>query len=1174
MLIADVVRSFLKYPEFSSPLQNVSECTLWQSLSAEGRPFLVASYYLSHLQKTFIITPSYERALQWQAKLTLCGVPESQIKQLPSGISALFEDAAPETNALSERLGSLYSLLDPKPSILITTPQAALERTLPKEILEQFQISLKNGQEISPEKILQFLVQTGYEPADPVRLPGQFCKRGGLLDIYSFGTNTPVRIEFFGDQIESLRDFDPNSQRSLQPISEITIIPARETIYPSEKTDIHQLLLQAVEQESSQLSTEASKHLKELIQNDKINLEAHSYFNRLDLYRPFIYSDSGCAIDLLKNGLVVLDEPMELESIATRSSEELKQALIARTERGEILKTPITDFLVPIEHIQLSPKLLCLSSINNLPRWLQPSKVQDWNLSSLDAYKGNPKALHHMLQTWTEKGFQLIIGTDQPSRAKAALAQAEVVIHETQNLTSHQTGLFLANGNLAGGWILPELKLALITDQELFGVGRLRLPQKKSHEGIPITTVLDLKEGDYVVHIHFGIGIFKGLVKRAVDGIEKEYLFIEYAAPDKLFVPADQLDRIQKYLNPADANPKISRLTGGEWHRTVAKAREEARVFARELIQLYAKRKGVERISCGEDSPWQAELEATFPWVETPSQLQAIQEVKKDLELPYPMDRLICGDVGFGKTEVAIRAAFKVAQAGKQVVVLCPTTILSEQHYRNFEERLASFPIRLEILNRFRPQSAHKKVIQELEKGEVQIVIGTHSLLNKNLKFHDLGLAIIDEEQKFGVKQKEALKALRTNADILTLSATPIPRTLSMALMDIRQMSLINDPPPGRLPVRTYVRPYSKNVVTEAMLRELSRGGQIYYVYNRVQGIYHIAEKLRRLIPNAIIGVAHGQMAESEIEPIMIGFIKGEIDILLSTTIVENGLDISNANTLIVEDADRFGLSQLYQLRGRVGRSDRQAYAYLLYPDSKDLTENAIARLKALQEFSTLGSGYSLAYRDLQIRGAGELLGAKQHGTMANVGYELFTQIIQQEVEVLKSVADGKEPAQTRDPLEGLELLPIIDLPITALIPESYIPDQGQRLYHYKMIMSCRSVQELTKTKEGLEDCYGKLPPPVKKAFAVMRLRVLAQKLKIDKIMASTGRLIIRFRKKNIVSDRLMSLLRKRNREAAFSADQLHWPYQNDPLIACEEVLESLRQSLLEIQMQRLALEE
>ena len=793
------------------------------------------------------------------------------------------------------------------------------------------------------------------------------------------------------------------------------------------------------------------------------------------------------------------------------------------------------------------------------------------------------------LQNWQKQGFTIVVCTDQPNRAKAVLQQVDIfptedaavpsgIVEERsdENLTP---GVFLAAGNLAGGFVMPDLKLAFVTDAELFGVARLRLPQKRFLEGAPIATVLDLKPGDYVVHIHFGIGIFRGLAKREIDGVEKELLYIEYAAPDKLFVPADQLDRIQKYMNPGDAEPKLNRLVGNEWQRTISKAREDAKAFAGDLIRLYAARQAVQRRPFGPDTPWQGEMEATFPWVETPSQMAAIQEVKRDLAEGFPMDRLVCGDVGFGKTEVGIRAAFKVAQAGRQVAVLCPTTILSEQHFRNFEERLGNFGVRLALLNRFRSTAEKNRILRELKEGQIDIVIGTHSLLGTGMEFQDLGLVIIDEEQRFGVKQKEVLKKLRTEVDVLTLTATPIPRTLSMALMDIRQMSLINDPPPGRLPIRTFVRPYGEEVIREAILRELARGGQVFYVYNRVESIHHVAEKLRKLIPTAKIGVGHGQMTEKELEPVMIGFIKGEIDILLSTTIIENGIDISNANTLIVENADRLGLAQLYQLRGRVGRSVRQAYAYFLYQAGKELTQGALARLQALQEFSTLGSGYSLAFRDLQIRGAGELLGAKQHGAMAAVGYELYTQLINEQVQIMKStlLKQGAETStldgEPKDPLASLAPLPTLEVPVVALLPDTYIKDQAQRLYFYQRMMGARTAGQLSEVQGEIEDRYGHPPEPVRSAFRIMELRMEARDLGFDKVDAAGGRIAATFRDRSSISPRVFSILGKKNRECYLTREQFIWPYAGDPLKAVEKMIGAFGDAVRQVDQEREALE-
>lgn len=1154
----------------------------WRAIPVEARAMLLAAYFRQHPQKLLIVAPTYDRALQWQARLVLCGISEGQIHQLPSGISALFEDASPETNALSDRIGALRFLTEPHPGIVIATPQAALERTLPREILEQAFLRIAAGEEMDSDKIIDTLEMLGYEAAEPVRIPGQFSRRGGIIDVFAAGRQLPVRIEFFGDEVESIRQFDPNSQRSVGQIKEFSLAPSRETLFidPAHLDGAHPassygaMLMPSVGVEAASLDAEAARRLETIVEGDAKALDSRVYFDRLDLYRPLMHPDSNCAIDLVGDGLIVLDEPYELEAIASRAEDELGQSLQSRHARGEILRSTAHDFMLPPEHLAGGERVLALCGVGDCPNWISTSSTHEWNAASMEPYRGRAEALTQTIRTWLEQGFHLAMATDQPTRARAVLGQVDLAASDLEaGSMALEHGLFLVQGNLAGGCVFPDLKIALMTDQELFGVGRLKLPQKRFNEGAPIATVLDLKPGDYVVHINFGIGMFQGLVKRSVDGVEKEYLFIQYQPPDKLFVPADQLDRVQKYLNPGDVQPKINRLSGSDWQKTVGRAREEAREFARGLIQLYARRKKVQRRPFGPDTPWQAEMEATFPWVETPSQMQAIRESKKDLNLEWPMDRLVCGDVGFGKTEVAIRAAFKVAQENRQVAVLCPTTILSEQHFRNFQERLAPFPVRLDLLNRFRSVAERKAILRDVKEGNIDLLIGTHALLSNEIEFKDLGLLVVDEEQKFGVKQKEALKEMRINVDVLTLSATPIPRTLSMALMDIRQMSLINDPPPGRLPIRTFVRPYSQEVVREAVLRELARGGQVYYVYNRVQGIHHVADKLQKLVPSARIGIGHGQMSEHELEPVMMAFIKGEVDILLSTTIIENGLDIPNANTLIVENADKLGLAQLYQLRGRVGRSDRQAYAYLLYQTHKEVSETGMQRLQALQEFSTLGSGYSLAFRDLQIRGAGELLGAKQHGAMASVGYELYTQLINEEVHFLKAVADGEKPAAARTSLEGLTPLPTVDLPVHALIPDNYVSDAAQRLFYYKQLMSSRTLTDLDAALAELQDRYGRAPLEVNSAFAVMRMRMRAEALGIEKIDGKGGRLAVTFCEDADISPRFFSMLTRKNRECYLSRTQFIWPISGSPLRVCEDMLDAMSEAIAEIQQQRHELE-
>ena len=1207
MRISEWVRQLASHPGVAPTLETLRASCEWQSVSLEARPVLLAAWWLSQNSplpnpdsphpptpsprtshrgegepdptpqhsntaspKVLIVTSSYERSLQWQAKLALCGVPESIIHQLHSGISALFEDASPEHVALSERIGALRALVEDEPCIVIGSPQAALERTLPADILRESFIHIKPGDGLDPERFLRQLVGLGYEHQEPVRQPGQFSRRGGIVDVYASGHDLPIRIELFGDVIESIRQFDPNSQRSVGTIPAFELVPSRETIYPPETVDMRGLIMDALEREMLSLSGEAAFRLEELIAGDAEALSQHQYFDRLDLYRPLLFPDSGSAIDLLGDGgMLILDEPLELDAIGARAEEDLGAALAARAERGEILHSTANDYMLPPEHLSNAARVVSMSSMNALPDWLSLPTTVLVNAQSLEPYRGRPDALGSTLKTWQKQDFELVVGTDQPTRATTVLGQVGISAGE---------GLYA--GNLAGGFVMPDLKLALLTDAELFGVARLRLPQKRFLEGAPIATVLDLKPGDYVVHINFGIGIFRGLAKRVIEDVEKEFLFIEYAAPDKLFVPADQLDRIQKYLNPADTHPKLNKLTGGEWQKTLSKAKEDAKAFAADLVKLYAERKAVQRRPFAPDTPFQAEVEATFPWIETPTQMSSINEVKRDMQQDWPMDRLVCGDVGFGKTEVAIRAAFKAVESGRQVAILCPTTILSEQHYRNFVERLGGFGVKIELLNRYTHTSARRKAMEGISAGQVDITIGTHALLGKEIHFKELGLLVIDEEQRFGVKHKEVLKKMRTEVDVLTMSATPIPRTLSMSLMDIRQMSLITDPPPGRLPIRTFVRPYSQEVTREAILRELARGGQVYYVYNRVESIQHIAEKLRKIVPSARIGVAHGQMTESEIEPIMVAFIHGEVDVLLSTTIIESGLDIPNANTLIVENADRLGLAQLYQLRGRVGRSDRQAYAYLLYQSGKDLSSGALQRLQALQEFSALGSGYSLAFRDLQIRGAGELLGAKQSGSMASVGYELYQQLINEAVGQLKAVVEAPLPttsqlAGTSHPKSGEggpdhgRPLPVADIPVIALLPETYIRDQAQRLYYYQQIMGSRTPERLAEVVHEVEDRYGHPTDPAKNAFEIMRLRMAMRDLGFEKLDAKGGRVAVNFKDKQSISPRVFSILGKRNREAYVTREQLIWPFSGDPIEAVRRVLDEFESALRQMDEER-----
>ncbi|MDQ2986982.1 MAG: transcription-repair coupling factor [Armatimonadota bacterium] len=1127
----------------------------WSAISGEAlAPMVAAAYRRAEKpadRRILVVTSGYDSALQWEARLALLGVPPSAIHHLPSGQSSLYDDGPPEVNALSARAAALASLLGDDGCIVLASPQAALERTLSPRAFSESVVSLRLEDEVDIAAIGQKLVALGYEHEEPVRRPGTFSRRGGILDIHPVGSDFPFRTEFFGDFVESMRTFDPETQRSLAPSRALHLAPVR-PITPATLAGAPSAVRERLDLDAVGENAEV---LRERVESDIAAIEAGLFFDRLELYMPFASEAVFSALDYLAGGLLVLEEPVELEAAAMQAEEDLATALANRYRRGEALSPKGLHFQKPIAALAEPQRILSLTALGGKPEWLKIDENIEVGITSLAPYRGRSEALAQAIVNWRSAGLQIILTTDQPTRARQVLSQVDVPIVEGIPETKGADGpLAMLQGNLAGGFLWQDQKLVVLTDAELFGVGRLRLPQRRFQEGAPIATVLDLEPGDYVVHIQFGIGVFQGLTMREVEGKPKEFLRIDYKAPDKLLLPTDQLDRIQKYLAPSDAPPMVYRIAGGDWQRTLKVAKKKAEDLARELISIYAKRTQASRPPFDPETPWQTEMEATFPWIETKSQLKTIHEVKRDLAKPYPMDRLVCGDVGFGKTEVAVRAAFQVAQAGKQVAVLCPTTILADQHFETFRDRLGPYPIQLHLLNRFRQPKQKRATLEGIKDGSVDVVIGTHSLLQKSVEFKNLGLVVVDEEQRFGVKHKEILKKMRESADFLTLTATPIPRTLNMSLMGLRPMSLITDPPPGRLPVRTYLRPYGVDVVREALLRELARGGQIYYVYNRIDGIQHVAEKLRAIAPKARIAVGHGQMTADELEPMMNAFFHGEVDVLLSTTIIENGLDNPNANTLIVEDADRLGLAQLYQLRGRVGRSDRQAYAYLLYRPGKKLTENALARLKSLQEFSDLGSGYSLAFRDLQIRGAGELLGSQQHGTMQSVGFELYSRLIREAVEQLKGAYDEGGASAARlaaveiGEMPEFDTLPPVDLPAAAYIPHRYIEDESQRLYYYKHLMEARSEDAIVGVEEELRDRYGPLPDEIETAAWLIRLRLRCREMGITRVEGRFGKMTISYAKGKELPLRVVHAIEKAQKGLRQRSDRIEVRYGTDAL--------------------------
>jgi transcription-repair coupling factor (superfamily II helicase) len=719
--------------------------------------------------------------------------------------------------------------------------------------------------------------------------------------------------------------------------------------------------------------------------------------------------------------------------------------------------------------------------------------------SPMEPYAGQMDMLVDQLRTWENNKARIVIATIQRDRTVELLNERDVSIRSTEELeTTAPIGVYVASTPLRTGFKLPEIALMVLSDAEVYGVTRTRRPRRVAKEGIPISTILDLKEGDYVVHVSHGIGVYRGINTLTTDGISRDYLLLEYAGDDKLYVPTEQIDRVQKYIGGESNMPIVHRLGGSDWLRITKRVKQAVREMAKELIELYAWRQALGGYSFSQDSPWQQEMESAFPYEETPDQMEAINEVKRDLEDPKPMDRLVCGDVGYGKTEVAVRAAFKVVNDGKQVAVLAPTTVLAQQHWNTFKERLGAFPISIEMLSRFRSRKEQKTAIEGLELGTVDVVIGTHRMLSKDVKFKDLGLLIVDEEQRFGVGHKERLKQLKKTVDVLTMTATPIPRTLHMSLAGIRDMSVINDPPQGRTPIKTFVREFDDEIVREAIVRELDRGGQVFFVHNRVENIAHIAAHIAKLVPYARVDVGHGQMDEDDLERVMLEFYERKYDVLVCTTIIESGLDIPNVNTIIINDADKMGLAQLYQLRGRVGRSDKQAYAYLMYKTDKLLSEVAEKRLDAIKEFTDLGSGFRVALRDLEIRGAGNLLGAEQHGQIASVGFDLYCQLLSQAISELK----GEDVQEVQ--------LPQVDLPIDAYIPNDYITTEAQRIFFYKKMAAAKNEREVRAIQDELEDRFGDPPKPVWNMLAILRLRIRSAELGISSISTDKRQVVIR----------------------------------------------------------------
>ena len=925
----------------------------------------------------------------------------------------------PSPGALSQRMKALRGILEGRVRVVVTDLEGLCWRVPSPERLRDTR-RVKVGEEVEREGLLRELQALGYERVKLVEERGEMSVRGGILDLFPPDQELPVRLEFFGDTVESIRSFDPTTQRSTEGLQEVLLLPFTEggegKLLDYLEADAPVFLLDRISME------ERAEELK--ARGDKL-WPPDRLIRMLD-NRPLVEMDGDPSSDLL---------------IRCERLYGIREEVKGKGFRGIA------------------------------------SRVREW-----------------MEEGWSV--YFVVHSERQAERVRELFGQYGVafsIAHHWRRL-SPEGRAWLVVGELSGGFILPEEGLVFISEEEVFGEkGRVAKAPRPSAP--PLSSFEDLEVGDYLVHVDYGIGLYRGLSRLEFEGEKKEFLLIEYEGGDRLYVPIERLDLVHKYFGPREEPPRLDRLGSASWRRAKRRAKRAAEEIARELIEIYAARKAFEGFAFSPRDAYYQEFEATFPYEETPDQWQAIEDVMRDMESPRPMDRLICGDVGFGKTEVAIRAAFKAVMDGKQVAVLVPTTVLAQQHYQTFSARFQGYPIVVEMLSRFRSPRRQKEILEGLREGKVDVVIGTHRLLQKDVRFRDLGLLIIDEEQRFGVAHKERLKELKKTVDCLTLTATPIPRTLQMSLVGIREMSLISTPPPARQTISTRVLPFDPRTVREAIIKEVRRGGQVFFVHNRVKEIQEVARRLQELVPEVRIGIAHGQMRERELERVMLRFVRGEIDLLVCTSIIESGLDIPNANTIIINRADRFGLADLYQLRGRVGRSAKKAYAYLLVPPRKELTASSAKRLRAIQELSELGSGFRLALRDLEIRGAGNLLGHRQSGHIAEVGLELYNALLEEAIRGLKGEEVPKKPT------------PEIHIPIEAYIPEGYVEEETQRLGLYKRLSLIEDEEELEELKEEIRDRYGPPPTEVRNLFEVIELKIWLQRYRVQRLEMKAGEL-------------------------------------------------------------------
>ncbi len=1002
-------------------------------------------------KKVLFVTSTEQNALRYQNDLLKAFGEKSDL--LPFQNISMYETVSPNRYDYAEQ----YRILNEKPDIVIAPVKTILEKFPDENFYKNNSTILKVGDEVDTKILAQKFVDFGYKHSTMVSDIGEFSIRGDIVDFYSLDKH-PVRIELWGDEIVDIRYFNNETQKSIEKLKSTEILPMYKFTLSDVSDDLWQKLA------------------------PKDDGEEKGYFEGIEIYQNYFNDKLVTVLDYFKDYILVLDETSELyakyEFLDKGYEEQLQENL--KLELNEILKG--RNHVTFEEFIQKTAGFVKVGLNNFIDS--EMDEIVEFDTQTIQSFEANLDHIADFIRKFLfpqhNDGWRIVIATDYPERVKEILAERNIFdVEYNESISSH-------------GAVLTDFKTVILTDRELFNKRNKEITsQKRSYykeKPEYIENINDIKEGEYVVHSIHGVGIYKGLSQQDIDGQLKDYLTIEYANKDRLHIPAEQINLLVRYRGSGSIKPKLSRMGGKDWENTKTRVKKEVEQVAYDLLRLYAKRKMQHGIQFLPDTTWQVEMEEAFEYTETPDQMKAINDVKADMESEQPMDRLICGDVGFGKTEVAMRGIFKAITSGKQVAVVVPTTILAFQHYQTMSDRFKPFGVHVELLSRFRSAKEQKETIKRLATGECDVVVGTHRLLQEGIVFKDLGLVVIDEEHRFGVRHKEKLKQLRENIDIITMSATPIPRTLYMSLSGIKDMSIINTPPKNRLPIKTYVGEWNENMVKNAITHELDREGQVFYLYNRVETIDEFKLQLQKLVPNARIAIGHGQMNEKELEKIIIDFANHEYDILLATTIIENGIDIPNANTMIIHNADKFGLAQLYQLRGRVGRSQRQAYCYCFYTKSKEITKDAVQRLKAIKEFTTLGSGYQIAMRDVEIRGVGNILGTKQHGHMVNVGFDTYCQLLEETVQELQGQAVEKsEPT-------------IVDINVTAYIPDEWVGSAEQKMIEYKRLADVKSDVELDYITEEWKDRFAKPPESVENLIKLIRLRLSATDVRISLI--------------------------------------------------------------------------